>query len=400
MRPKVIKTEADYESALARLEALLDAEPETPEGDEFELWATLIEAYEEKTLPIGLPDPIAAIRFRMEQANLKQADLVPFIGSASRVSEILKGKRSLSLSMIRKLHEGLGIPAEVLLQEAGASVPASHPEIDWQRFPIAEMRKRGWFEEFKGGVREAKEKAEELIAPLIFPDGVEAGSIPCFLRRSVRSDGEMDKYALTAWCARVLAKAREERIEPYKPRTVSKSFCRELIHLSCLGDGPALAREFLNQNGIHLITERHLPRTYLDGAAFWSASDRPVVALTLRFDRLDNFWFTLCHELAHVTLHLEAHHEDAFVDDLEAAGMSASEEGADAFAAECLIPGSKWKGSGLRDRWPSSAVVAFASELRIHPAIVAGRIRRERKNHKMLFQLVGHREVRRHFEGS
>ena len=183
MRLKVIKTDAEYEAALVRLDELLDAAPDTPEGDEFELWATLIATYEEETFPIDLPDPIAAIRFRMEQAGLKQVDLVPYVGSASRVSEILKGKRSLSLSMIRKLHAGLGIPAEVLLQEPGASMPADHPEIDWLRFPIAEMRKRGWFPRFKGTLAETKEQAEELLAPLIFPGGVEAGSIPCFLRR-------------------------------------------------------------------------------------------------------------------------------------------------------------------------------------------------------------------------
>jgi len=400
MRPKVIKTEADYEAALARLDELLDAEPGSPEGDEFEVWATLIATYEEEAFPIDLPDPIAAIRFRMEQAGLKQADLVPYIGSASRVSEVLKGKRTLSLSMIRKLHEGLGIPAEVLLQEPGASVPTAHPEIDWRRFPIAQMLKRGWFKGFRGTLREAKEKAEELVAPLIFPNGVEAGSIPCLLRKSVRADAEMDEYALSAWCAYVLAKAREEELPVYTPGTVTKSFCRELVHLSLLDEGPILAKELLNKSGIHLITERHLPKTYLDGAAFWSREERPVVAMTLRHDRLDNFWFTLCHELAHVSLHLEAHHEDAYVDDVEAKGATSAETDADGFAADSLIPDSKWKASGLQRDWTSSAIVGFAAKLRVHPAIVAGRIRRERRNYKILWQLVGKGEVRKHFESA
>jgi len=400
MRPKVIKTEADYEAALARLDELLDAEPGTAEGDEFELWATLISAYEEEAFPVDLPDPISAIRFRMEQAGLKQADLVPFIGSASRVSEVLNGKRKLSLSMIRKLHSGLGLPAEVLLQKPGASMPAEHPKIDWQRFPIAEMYRRGWFEGFTGTLSEAKEKAEELIAPLIFPDGLEEGSIPCFLRKSIRADAEMDDYALSAWCARVLAKAREQRLPAYRSGTVTKSFCRELAHFSCLGDGPALAKEFLNQSGIHLITERHLPKTHLDGASFWTSSNRPVVALTLRYERLDNFWFTLCHELAHISLHLERDHDNAFVDDLKAHGSNTPETEADTFAADCLIPGSRWNASGLRSNWSASAVVDFASKLRIHPAIVAGRIRRERDNYRILSQLVGKGEVRRHFESA
>jgi len=399
MHPKVLKTETDYEAALARLDELLDAEPDTPEGDEFELWATLISTYEEEAFPIGLPSSIAAIRFRMEQAGLKQVDLIPYIGSASRVSEILKGKRSLSLSMIRKLHEGLGIPAEVLLQEPGAAMPASHPEIDWRQFPIAEMRKRGWFGGFQGSLAEAKEKAEELIAPLVFPNGIEAGSNPCFLRKSVRSDREMDKDALTAWCACVLARAREEDLPDYVSGTVNKTFCRELVHLSCLSDGPLLAKEFLNRSGIHLITELHMPRTYLDGAAFWTISGNPVIALTLRYDRLDNFWFTLCHELAHVSLHLEKDRGGAFVDDLQASGASAPEQQADAFAADVLVPTTQWKRSGLLNNWAASAVVEFARKLRIHPAIVAGKVRRERNNHSILSQLIGSREVRRLFGG-
>jgi HTH-type transcriptional regulator/antitoxin HigA len=374
---RLIKTESDYEQALSRIEELMDAETGTPEADELELMATLVEMYEDTHYWIDYPDPIDAIRFRMEQGGLKQADLVPYIGSASRVSEILKGKRTLSLSMIRKLHEGLGIPAEVLLQNPGAAIPTAHPEIDWLRFPIGQMLKRGWFGGFHGTVAEAKEKAEELVAPLIFPDGVEAGSIPCFLRRSVRADAEMDSYALSAWCARILAKAREESLPEYKSGTVTKSFCRELVHLSFLGEGPALAVEFLHQSGIHLVTERHLPKTHLDGASFWSSSERPVIALTLRYDRLDNFWFTLCHELAHVSLHLEKDHGDAFIDDLTAHGAGNPETKADEFAAECLIPSSRWDSSGLDSGWSSTAVAAFASDLRIHPAIVAGRIRRE-----------------------
>jgi len=398
MRPKVIKTEADYEAALARLEELLDAEPDTSEGDEFELWATLISAYEEDAFPIDLPDPVAAIRFRMEQAGLKQADLVPYIGSASRVSEILRGKRTLSLSMIRKLHEGLGIPAEVLLQEPGAAMPTAHPEIEWLRFPIGEMLKRGWFDDFHGSLHEAKEKAEELIAPLIFPDGLEAGSIPCFLRRSVRSAREMDKDALTAWCGYVLAEARKERLPEYEPGTVGKTFCRDLAHLSYLPNGPRLAKEYLNKSGIHLITERHLPKTYLDGAALWCESGRPVIALSLRHDRLDNFWFTLCHELAHVSLHLGTDRQEAFVDDVEASSRSTRERQADEFAANALVPAGKWRQSGLSANWSASAIIDFAKKLRIHPAIVAGRIRREQSDYKILWPLVGRGEVRVCFE--
>ena len=122
--PKLIQTEAENEAALARLDEIFDAKPGTPDGDEVELLVALIEAYERVAYPIDLPNPIDAITFRMEQAELREEDLIPFIGSASKVSEILSGKRPLSIAMIRRLVSGLGIPAEVLLQEPGAKLSA------------------------------------------------------------------------------------------------------------------------------------------------------------------------------------------------------------------------------------------------------------------------------------
>ncbi len=117
MTIKPIKTEADHAAVLARLDAIFDATPGTPKGDEAEVLATLVHLYEEKHFPVGLPSPLAAVRFRMEQQDLKAKDLIPYIGSASKVSEVLSGRRRLSLSMIRNLITGLGIPAQVLLQD-------------------------------------------------------------------------------------------------------------------------------------------------------------------------------------------------------------------------------------------------------------------------------------------
>lgn len=118
---KLFKTEAEHTAALRRVEELFANEP--PEGyseeqaNELELLSHLIEVYEDEQFPIDLPSPVAAIAFKMDQLGLKQADLAPYFGSKSRVSEVLSGKRPLSLAMMRKLHTGLGIPAEVLLQE-------------------------------------------------------------------------------------------------------------------------------------------------------------------------------------------------------------------------------------------------------------------------------------------
>jgi len=117
MNAKLIKTRREYRAALRRAEELMDARPGTPRGDELELLAALIEIYEEEHAPVPPPSPVEAIRFRMEQENLRPQDLVPMLGSRSRVSEVLNGRRPLTLTMIRRLHCGLGIPADVLLGE-------------------------------------------------------------------------------------------------------------------------------------------------------------------------------------------------------------------------------------------------------------------------------------------
>ncbi len=114
---KPIKTEADYQAALARMEVLFDAQIGTPESDEADILALLIDDYENKHYPIEAPDPIEAIKIRMEEMNLKQVDLISEIGGKSRVSEILNRKRRLTVDMIRKLSERLNIPSDVLIQE-------------------------------------------------------------------------------------------------------------------------------------------------------------------------------------------------------------------------------------------------------------------------------------------
>jgi HTH-type transcriptional regulator/antitoxin HigA len=159
MVAKLIKTEKEYSRALARIEELMNAESGTPEADELELLAALVEMYEERQFPIRTPDPVAAIKFRIDQLGIGQKGLIPFIGSRSKVSEILNGKKSISLAMMRALHRGLGIPAEVLLQEPGASFPSGLPQIRWARFPIKGMAQKGWLPVSP----DLKSKAEEYI---------------------------------------------------------------------------------------------------------------------------------------------------------------------------------------------------------------------------------------------
>ena len=120
---KPIRTDADYRAALIEIESLMMAEPDTPDGEKLDVMVTLLEAYEAKYFPMELPDPVAAIKFEMERRGLKAADLEPMIGRRNRVYEVLNYKRSLSLKMIWRLHEQLGIPAESLIKPMpGSSV--------------------------------------------------------------------------------------------------------------------------------------------------------------------------------------------------------------------------------------------------------------------------------------
>jgi len=111
-----IKTKRDYLRTLKQIESLMDARRDTPEGDRLDVLVTLVEAWEAKHYRLGLPDPVEAIKYHMEQKGLEPRDLIPFIGSRNRVYEILNGKRPLTLRMVRRLHEGLGIPAESLIK--------------------------------------------------------------------------------------------------------------------------------------------------------------------------------------------------------------------------------------------------------------------------------------------
>jgi len=395
MQPFVIKTEEQYELALEQIAELMDAAPGTPDEVELELWGTLVELYEAKAHPIPLPDPIAAIRFRMEQQGLSRRDLTAFIGSQSKVSEVLSGKRPLSLSMMRRLHTGLGIPADVLMQELGAALPVPSAEVEWQRFPVAEMRKREWIV-FEGSSQQLRENAEAIMREYMAPFDEEV-ALPMCARQHIRGGSKMDRYALCAWKLRILHLAQGLELPPYEAGTVTQDFIREVARLSYFDGGVALAKEYLAKSGIILLTEGHLPKTYLDGATLMLPDGHPLIALTLRYDRLDNFWFTLAHELAHVALHLDGEDEE-FFDDLESSDQSPMEQDADRLASEALIPSAIWTATRMDVNAKAPQVRAFAQGLRISPAIPAGRIRHEAGNHKLLWSLVGKGQVRCLFE--
>ncbi len=396
MKPKVIKTDREYEAALKRIGDLMGAQPGTPAGEELDLWATLAEQYGNSKFPIEPPSPIEAIRFRMDQAGLRPKDLVPYIGTRGKVSEVLSGKRPLSLAMIRSLNQGLGIPAESLLSDTGQYLPENSDRLDWARFPIKEMARFGWISRGSNSLIKTRESAKEAIFSMISSlGGMELE--PAFLRQHIRSGSSANHYALLAWRLRILSQATLQSILPYKPGSISAAFTSELAHISALENGAQLARKYLKEHGIYLIIERHLPGTHLDGAAMKAADGKPLIALTLRYDRLDNFWFTLFHELAHVALHLNTSKNSVFLDDLEYRNVDTPEKEADRWAENALIPPDSWRKLRRTRSLSPFKIRKFANELMISPAIAVGRLRRERNNYRLLANMVGSGEVRKQF---
>lgn len=384
---KVIKTSEEYAEALAQLHALLDQDPQpgSSTAEQVELLALLIATYERESFErLPAPTPIEAIRFRMEQLGLAQKDLARYVGSASRASEILAGKRQLTLPMIRALSTGLGIPPSLLIAETEEQ-PEREPDLDLRKFPVSEIVRRGWVSTSQA---EALDAIRSFVSPVL-------PYAAAFRRTShFRGARTVDSYALVAWLAGIWHKAEKKSSKTIEAQPISEDLVREVVRLSWSERGPLLAIEFLEQHGVDVIVEPALPRTFLDGATLFR-SKGPIIGLTLRFDRMDNFWYTLVHELAHVVLH--STRAVLFIDDLEESSDDEIEKEADSFAREVLIPSEAWRASPASRLRSRQAAEHLARQLRISPSIVAGRMRREFNDYRVLGDLVGYHSVRRLF---
>jgi HTH-type transcriptional regulator/antitoxin HigA len=396
MVTKVIRSEVQYHSYLDEIQELiaLGAGLNDKQRDKLELLTVLVEAYENAKYPVETPDPIDAIHFRMSEKGLKQADLIPYFGTSSRVSEVLGRKRPLTVQMIRALSIGLGISAEVLV---GLSVPDADTRtntIDWSSFPFKEMVRRGWL---KNIANQSKSTVEDVVKNFILDAGLQFGAAS--FRRTLAGEAESPttRYALYAWLARVIQKARERTplLGNFSKESLSANFLRELAQLSWSDKGPYLAIEYLEKHGIAVVIEPHLKGTLLDGAALKDVDGKPIIGLTLRHDRLDNFWFTLLHEVAHIWKHVD--NEDAFLDDLDAPSEDRREAEANRLAKEAFIPRLIWKRSDAFISPSKESIDKLSRELKIHPAIIAGRLRKEIGNYQQFSDLIGLGQVRAMF---
>ena len=316
----------------------------------------------------------------MKQLNLKQLDLVPYFGSKSRVSEVLNGKRSLTIDMARNLHKHLSIPATVLLGQENAPSENAYRSS----YPIKEIYKKGWFNDVtKKSIKKYQDVSDELIDKYFKPYlGTKA-----FNRTGFGKSKTPNEYAIEAWRCRVLKVAKKST--SYDGLT--HEFVKKLASLSMFDDGPKLAIEALQSQGIEVVIVSHLNQTYLDGAALLTPDGFPVIGLTLRHDRLDNFWFTLFHEIGHVMHHLRVDQKQ-FFDNSESGDNNKEEEEANKFALDNLISEEEW--ILTKNLTKASEIRVAANRLGIHPSIIAGRLRKENKDYSKHRTLVGQGAVR------
>jgi HTH-type transcriptional regulator/antitoxin HigA len=392
IRIKPIKNNVDYREALALAEELvmLDPEPNTNEADQVAILSTLIENYEKNHFPLDIPSAVDAIKFRMDQLDLRPVDLVPYLGSASRVSEVLSGKRSLTVDMINSLSSGLGIPEKALLKKDESENEYS------KNIPSAvfkQMLSRGYFDQ-------DNKKDRPVLLERFFSTHALTPSM-LYRKSKFRTNPTMNHFIFVAWANRVMEKSYLLQAgKVYSNGIIDLDYMRNIAKYSAdEKNGVQNAISKLLDDGIKVVIEPALEGTKLDGVAIFEDKNHPVIGLTLRYDRLDNFWFSLLHEIAHVAKHYNL--DKTFIyDDFEAKTdhLSEIELEADTLASEALVDSTKWLASAARIAPSPITAISLANELGVHPVIIAGKARYEIGKWNYLSGMIKAYKIRYYFK--
>ena len=300
--------------------------------------------------------------------------------------------RSISLSSFMRVARALDIQlsADLESRSSAAWMPSFELSATDAQKVLKHARNHGWL---KGGGANDENAISQLKRHIA--EHVGDYGTPSLLRTGLNVEDHTDDWVLLAWKAQVTRRAKaiiDEKKLRYSPLNVA--WLMELVRLSCLAEGPSRVAQLLEAHGIVLIIEPYVPGMKVDGAAFL-VDDVPVVALTLLRDRLDNFWFTLLHEVAHVILHYRTGLASGFFDDVEHNHRDEFEAEADRFAGNLLIPEAIWSRSPARITKSAEPVLRLAKQLSISPAIIFGRIRLERKDYAIFADKIGHGKVRK-----
>jgi HTH-type transcriptional regulator/antitoxin HigA len=254
-----------------------------------------------------------------------------------------------------------------------------------------EMVRRRWIQ--PKGIQDKVAGRGEALFDFLFARSAHRPAFAMFKGRRLSSQRDLvEEIATRAWVAHVVDSARANAPrEKFEPSNLSDEFIRRLAKLSVRDDGPTRALSAVREIGIGVVVESGLPGMSVDGASLHTSAAGPMLALTLRYDRLDNFWFTLLHELGHIAWHLGDPSDDVFIDSLEdnATDEQEAEAEANAFAKDGLIPRDLWLRSDAYRLGTAASVLSLANQIGVHPAIVAGRIRYERRDFRIFSDLVG-----------
>jgi HTH-type transcriptional regulator/antitoxin HigA len=329
-------------------------------------------------------------------SGLTQRELANLAGLQEQ--QIQKYEKELyeSASLRRLSHIAHAIGAKAYLKiEVGQGKQGPEnglpSDLSASDFPFADMNARGWFETRLDLRRATKDERSRALAEFFHSAPKE---VSVALHR--KTTGEISparRAALLAWQARVLSKARQQsglarQFSPPPAEVVS-----QIAKLSVEPDGIIKAVELLLQFGIIAVFEKHLPRTKLDGAAMSLDGRYGVIGMTIRLNRIDNFWFVLLHELGHLIRHWHRVQSGAFVDEEAGDSDEAVEQEANEFAENAILSRTVWQASLIRFTKSSDAVREYAARLGIHPALIAGRIRRER-SYTEFSELLGSGDVK------
>jgi HTH-type transcriptional regulator/antitoxin HigA len=324
-----------------------------------------------------------------------QKDLARKLGLQEQAIQRWESERYRSINLANYMKVARALSLDLSAQFLSPKVARWRPPFDLNPAEAQKIlkhaRQHGWL-----GEQDSDETGIKRLIRYV-SEHVGRYGTPSLLRTGINVKDHSEDWVLLSWKAQVTRRAEDiierERLS-YRP--LDLSWLKQLAKLSQAADGPVRAQTLLKEHGIVIIIERNIPGMEVDGAAFLVESI-PVIGLTLRRDAIDNFWFTLMHEVAHVILHYRTGLASGFFDDVEHVEVDEFEEEANKFASDLLVPEELWARSPARIAKTSSPIENLAKQLSISPAILYGRIRFERKNYAIFSDKIGRGTVRKLF---
>lgn len=328
--------------------------------------------------------------------NWTQKDLARKLGLPEQAVQRWESERyrSINLAGYMKVARALSVnlSAQFLPPQVARWLPPFDLNAAEAQKILKHAREHGWLDAEPDSDKKSIKRIIRYVSEHVGRHGT-----PSLLRTGINVKDHSEDWVLLSWKAQVTRRA--ERIidsERLTYRPLDLSWLKDLAKLSLLEYGPVEAQKLLREHAIVLVIERNIPGMEVDGAAFL-VDGVPVIGLTLRRDALDNFWFTLLHEVAHVVLHYRTGLASGFFDDVENVDVDEFEEEANRFASNLLVPEELWSRSPARIAKSSPPIENLAKQLNIAPAIIYGRIRFERKNYTIFSDKIGRGSVRKLF---